>query len=145
MSREQMLNEDQLLQNAGIKPTAARELILRTLAENHRPLSMGEIADTLETVDVSVISRSLALFREHHLIHVIEDGSDSTRYELCHHTDEQRDDDVHVHFHCEKCGKTYCLENLPVPAVPLPDGFEAGFVNYMIKGLCPDCSHKPSK
>lgn len=145
MSREQMLNEDKLLQNAGIKPTAARELILRTLAESHRPLSMGEIADTLETVDVSVISRSLALFREHHLIHVIEDGSDSTRYELCHHTDKQRDDDVHVHFHCEKCGKTYCLENLPVPAVPLPDGFEADFVNYMIKGLCPDCSHKPSK
>ncbi|MGM9753254.1 MAG: Fur family transcriptional regulator [Candidatus Cryptobacteroides sp.] len=140
-----MLNEDQLLQNAGIKPTAARELILRTLAESHRPLSMGEIADTLETVDVSVISRSLTLFREHHLIHVIEDGSDSTRYELCHHTEEQGDDDIHVHFHCEKCGKTYCLENLPVPAVLLPDGFEAGFVNYMIKGLCPDCSHKPSK
>ena len=66
-----MLNEDLLLQNAGIKPTAARELILRTLSESHRPLSMAEISDALETVDISVISRSLALFREHQLIHVI--------------------------------------------------------------------------
>lgn len=134
-----MLNEDLLLQNAGIKPTAARELILRTLSESHRPLSMAEISDALETVDISVISRSLALFREHQLIHVIEDGSDSNRYELCRQNEQEGDDDAHVHFHCEKCGKTYCFPKLPVPAVSLPEGFEANFTNYMIKGICPDC------
>lgn len=77
------MREEQLLQAAGIKPTAARILIIRNLDAADHPLSMAEIGDALETVDKSVISRTLALFRTAKLIHIIQDGSDSVRYELC--------------------------------------------------------------
>ena len=103
-------------------------------------MSMGELEDALETVDKSVISRTLSLFREQHLVHVIEDGGDGVRYELCHSHHDDHDDDTHVHFHCESCGRTFCLEDIPVPEVAVPDGFKASSVNYMIKGTCPDCS-----
>ena len=107
------IREEQLLQAAGIKPTAARILIIRNLDAADHPLSMAEIGDALETVDKSVISRTLALFRSARLIHIIQDGSDSVRYELCRcHCsvsggDTGDDSDRHIHFHCEACGKTY--------------------------------------
>lgn len=129
-----------LMEHHGVKATANRILIAGALSRAGRPMSMGELEDTLETVDKSVISRTLSLFREQHLVHVIEDGGDGVRYELCHSHHEDHDDDTHVHFHCESCGRTFCLEDIPVPEVSVPDGFKASSVNYMIKGICPDCS-----
>ena len=144
------MREEQLLQAAGIKPTAARILIIRNLDAADHPLSMAEIGDALETVDKSVISRTLALFRTARLIHIIQDGSDSVRYELCrcHYSvsgddtgdDTGDDSDRHIHFHCEACGKTFCFRDMPVPEPALPDGFLASSVNYVINGLCPSCA-----
>lgn len=134
-----MKEEEILLQQSHVNPTAARILVLRTLAQSGRPLSMLEIGDILETVDKSVISRTLALFREKHLVHVLEDGSDSTRYEFCTSSDHLNHDDSHVHFHCERCGRTFCLEDIPVPAIPIPDGCQIHDTNYMVKGICKDC------
>ncbi|MGN1211606.1 MAG: Fur family transcriptional regulator [Candidatus Cryptobacteroides sp.] len=133
------MNEVKLLDAHGIAPTANRIIILRTMLSNPKPLSMAEIGDSLETVDKSVISRTLGLFRKHHLVHVLEDGSDSTRYEVCLSPDPDSDDDEHVHFHCEKCGRTFCFEDMKVPHVRFPEGFSIHFTNYMAKGLCPDC------
>ena len=129
-----------LMEHHGVRPTANRILIAGALSRAGRPMSMGELEDALETVDKSVISRTLSLFREQHLVHVIEDGGDGVRYELCHSHHDDHDDDTNVHFHCESCGRTFCLEDIPVPEVAVPDGFKASSVNYMIKGTCPDCS-----
>lgn len=134
------MNEEILLQQAGIHPTAARIMILRTLAHESRPLSMLEIGDILETVDKSVISRTLALFKVKHLVHTLEDGSESTRYELCTSVAHEHHNDIHVHFHCEKCGRTFCFEDIPIPEVKLPDGFESSYSNFIIKGICKECS-----
>lgn len=138
------MDEEKTLLEHGVKPTAARLMILRTMLLGGRPLSMSEIGDALETVDKSVISRTLSLFRDRHLIHIIEDGSESLRYEVCRSTREDSDDDAHVHFHCVKCGRTFCLENIAIPRFSLPDGFEAHFTNCVIKGTCPNCGGRDS-
>ena len=72
-------------------------------------------------------------------MHVIEDGGDGVRYELCHSHDSETDDDLHVHFYCERCRRTYCLEHIAVPEVELPEGFQQTSVNFMVKGICPTC------
>lgn len=131
-----------LMLEHGVKPTANRILILRTLLHGHRPLSMTEIETELESVDKSIISRTLATFREHHLLHALEDGGDSLRYEVCRCGEEEADTDHHVHFHCERCGHTFCFEDLPVPAITYPDGFDVHHINYMAHGLCPECSKR---
>ena len=51
----------EMMLRAGIKPTANRILILRTLLQEHRPLSMIEIEDILESVDKSIISRTTSM------------------------------------------------------------------------------------
>ena len=94
---------ERLMQEHGIKATANRILILRALLQAGRPLSMTEIETALESVDKSIISRNLAVFRERRLLHVLSD-EDGVRYEVCHCAEEEEDSDRHVHFHCEVCG-----------------------------------------
>ena len=127
-----------LMQAHGVKPTANRILILRALLGAGRPLSMTEIETELESVDKSIISRTLSAFREARLLHVLADG-DSIRYEVCHCAAEEEDSDRHVHFHCTRCGRTFCLEELPVPAVTMPVGYRAEHVNFIVEGICPNC------
>ena len=127
-----------LMQAHGVKPTSNRILILRALLGAGRPLSMTEIETELESVDKSIISRTLSAFREARLLHVLADG-DSIRYEVCHCAAENEDSDRHVHFHCTRCGRTFCLEELPVPAVTMPAGYRAEHVNFIVEGICPNC------
>ena len=132
-----------LLVKHGVKPTANRIVVARALAEARRPLSLTELEYKILSIDKSGVFRALTLFREHHLVHVIEDGGDGVRYELCrsHHGHDQ-DDDQHVHFYCECCHRTFCLSDIPIPAVALPAGYRLCSVNYMAKGVCPECERK---
>lgn len=130
-----------LLASHGIKPTANRIVVARTLAAAERPMSLTELEYKILSIDKSGVFRALTLFREHHLVHVIEDGGDGVRYELCHsHDGHAEDDDQHVHFYCERCHRTFCLTDMPIPTVVLPAGYELHDINYMAKGLCPECS-----
>lgn len=138
-----MRNEEiALLEQHGVKPTANRIVVVKALAAAGRPMSLTELEYNILTIDKSGIFRALTLFRDHHLVHVIEDGGDGVRYELCHSHATDVDDDLHVHFYCERCRRTFCLEQVAVPAVPLPPGFTMTSVNYMVKGICPDCGKK---
>ena len=130
---------DKLLLEHGVKPTANRLVIAQALRRAGRPLSMTELEDRLETIDKSNIFRTLTAFRDAHLVHVLEDTGDGVRYELCHSHHEDHDDDLHVHFYCTRCHRTYCLEEIPVPEVQVPEGYRAQSASYLIKGLCPDC------
>ena len=127
-----------LLVSHGIRPTANRILIAQALEKAGRPVSLTELEMMTDTIDKSGIFRTLTVFREHHLVHTIEDG-EAVRYELCHSHDHAQDDDLHPHFYCEKCHRTFCLDGISIPSVPLPEGFSQETVNYIIKGRCPEC------
>ena len=132
---------EKLLASHGIKPTANRIVVAKTLAAAERPMSLTELEYKILSIDKSGVFRALTLVREHHLVHVIEDGGDGVRYELCYsHDGHAEDDDQHVHFYCERCHRTFCLPDTPIPSVSLPQGYHLTSINYMAKGLCPDCS-----
>lgn len=129
-----------LLCQHGVKPTANRIVVAKALAEADRPMSLTELEYKILSIDKSGVFRALTLFREHGLVHVIEDGGDGVRYELClSHDHHQHDDDQHAHFYCEQCHRTFCLTGTPIPSVPLPAGYQMTSINYMVKGICPDC------
>lgn len=139
------MNEKQiegLLEQHGIKLTANRILIAKIMSTLDYPISMKELETMLLTMDKSSIFRTLSLFKSHHLVHQMEDGNDIVRYELCYSHSEEEDEDIHVHFYCEHCHRTFCLNEIPVPQVNLPVGYRQTAVNYMIKGICPDCSQR---
>ena len=129
-----------MLQRHGVKPTANRIIIAGALAQASNPLSLSDLEVDIATIDKSSIFRTLATFKEHGLVHVIEDGSDSAKYELCHGTGDEHDSDRHVHFYCERCNRTFCLSQVHVPQVQLPAGYLVRGVNSLVKGLCPHCA-----
>lgn len=130
------------LTRKGVKPTSNRILVYRAISSARNPLSLTELVADIQTLDKSSIFRVLNLFLAHDLIHSVEDGSGSMKYETCRSEGQCSVSDMHIHFHCEHCGRTLCLESLPVPLVNLPAGFDVHSVTYMVKGICPDCQNK---
>ncbi len=131
---------EERLEHRGVKLTAMRLLVYEELEKTRRPLSLRELEDRMPTAERSTIFRALTLLLQHHLVHDIEDGSGSLRYEICTSDDHHEHDDRHIHFYCEHCHRTYCLHNTRIPKVDLPEGFHMTSINYMVKGLCPTCA-----
>lgn len=131
-----------------IRPTAVRLLVLRTMKSAASALSLTDLEARLGTVDKSSIFRTLTLFLAHHLVHAVEDGTGQMKYALCSDDCHCGEDvhaglsDLHTHFFCERCRRTFCLRGLPIPQVSLPDGFHLHTANYVLKGLCPECAAK---
>ena len=127
------------LESRGVRPTATRLLVYRALAESRHAMSLRELDDHLDTVDRSTIFRTLALLADAHLVHVIEDGTGVAIYEACEGGDDCHPDDQHIHFYCRRCQRTFCLRSLHIPSIDLPEGFCIEGINFLVKGLCPQC------
>lgn len=132
------------LTHRGIRPTAIRLLILRQMTRGDETVSLPDLERLLPTVDKSTISRTLSVFLLHKLIHAVDDGSGSLKYAPCADDCDCSVEDEHTHFCCEHCHRTFCLKQIAVPVVPLPEGFTLSSVNYVLKGLCPECSEQLS-
>lgn len=140
-----MTNEDYYIRKLAhreIKPTASRLLILREMMRGDEAVSLPDLERYLPTVDKSTISRTLSLFLLHRLIHAIDDGSGALKYAVSDDGCDCSVDEEHTHFYCENCHRTFCLKHIAVPVVPLPEGFSMHSINYVLKGLCPECAEK---
>lgn len=127
------------LEKKGVRVTSIRMLVLDALMRASRTMSLADLETELETVDKSSIFRTLEVFEANHLVHSIDDGTGSMKYEICEGEDSCTVADMHTHFYCEKCHKTYCLKEINAPLVDLPEGFTVHSVNYIIKGICSSC------
>ncbi|MGL5228841.1 MAG: Fur family transcriptional regulator [Bacteroidales bacterium] len=139
------MKQDNILEifsDLGIRATTPRILIYEYIKQQSDTFSLGDIENALPDTDKSTIFRTLILFEEHHLIHSMEDGSGAMKYCLCRNQGECEEEEFHCHFYCEKCKKTYCLDNQASTNITLPKGFIMNHINFIIKGICDKCSHK---
>lgn len=133
----------EMLDSHGIKPTANRIVVAMELDRASCPMTMAELERKILSIDKSGIFRVLSLFKAHHFVHVVEDGGGAgARYELCRSHQGEVDEDEHPHFRCEACGRVFCLEDVSVPRVCLPEGFTLRAVSLLVKGLCPECGKR---
>ena len=135
-----MAFETEILEKKGVKPTPNRVLVLRAMLGAGRPLSLSELEIMLDSVDRSSIFRVLTMLADRHVVHELEDGSGMAKYEVCPGEEECTVEDMHVHFYCESCHRTYCFRDMHIPEIELPEGFRMDSVNYMVKGICPMCA-----
>ena len=142
------MNTEQILAHLArhnVKPTANRILIAEAISQYNGPVSMKELETKLQTIDKSRIFRTLTLFSNQHVVHQMEDGNDIVRYELCMSNDDETDSDMHAHFYCEQCQRTTCLPEVDIPEIHLPEGYKLSNVNFMLKGICPECAAKQKR
>ncbi|MDR1274086.1 MAG: transcriptional repressor [Odoribacteraceae bacterium] len=137
-----MDNLEQRLLDRGIRVTAVRLLVFRAMSTHPQAFSLADMEEKLESVDRSTLSRTINLFHEKLLIHSIDDGSGSVKYSVCGGDCGCCLNDLHVHFHCRRCNRTCCLENIAIPPVQLPPGYRPESVNFVLKGLCDRCSRE---
>lgn len=139
-----MANEEleSVLERHGVRPTAVRILIYRSMLGFHDTFSLADLETELDTVDKSTIFRTLEAFTGHHLVHETEDGSGARKYCVCRNDHECGLDELHCHFYCESCHKTFCLDHTHIPPVQYPEDYELHQVEYLMKGLCPECRRK---
>lgn len=133
------VSDEQLLDNAGIRITAVRLLLLHTIRQGFNdPFSLADLEELLPTVDRSTLFRNLHSMARAGLLHTVDDGSGVQKYCVCH-CDDQNCHSGHVHITCTRCHRTFCLTNVSIPSVPLPADFKAAEHEYIVKGLCNSC------
>jgi len=133
-----------ILKDHNLRVTSCRRDVLKSFFERQEALSHSDLEEELkESFDRVTIYRTLKTFLESDLIHKVLDDSGATKYALCAHESNggshhhQHD---HVHFKCERCGKTNCIEEISLPAVELPSGYVSKDISLLIQGICNKCS-----
>ena len=137
-----MTNEvKDILKRNNLSVTGSREKILSLFFDQQGALAHGDIEKkTGEKFDRVTVYRTLQTFLEKGIIHSIPTADNSIRYAMCkedctggHHHDN------HVHFICSACGKTICLDNVMIPEVKLPKGFQPEQIQMVVTGVCREC------
>ena len=130
------------LESKGIRPTANRILVMKPLMGEQNPQSLSNLERKMVSMDKSSIFRTLTLFLEHDVVHAFEDGRGVLCYELCEEKGACDHHDGHIHFYCESCQRSFCMEDIHIPSFELPEGFYPHSISFVIKGECPDCRKK---
>ena len=136
METEEIISK---LEAKGIKPTSNRILVMKALASGENPQSLKDLEQKMVSMDKSSIFRTLTLFLEHDAVHAFEDGRGVLNYELCEEDGECDHHDGHIHFYCESCHRSFCMEDIHIPSFELPEGFYPHSISFVIKGECPEC------
>lgn len=136
------MTTDHILRRHDLRRTSNRTAILDVFVAREMALSEREIEDAMaQTCDRVTIYRTLNSFLEKGVIHRVLDDSGVMKYALCSPNCGQQEAHFHdhVHFKCVACGRTTCIEQVQIPRVELPQGFELHEVNMLLQGICPEC------
>lgn len=132
----------EMLKRNKLSVTASREKILNLFMEQAGALAHGDIEKRAgEKFDRVTIYRTLQTFVEKGIIHTIPTTDNSIRYALCKDDcEEGHHHDHHVHFVCNHCKNTFCLDDVVTPDIKLPKGYLANQIEVIAEGLCKDCN-----
>jgi Fur family transcriptional regulator, ferric uptake regulator len=131
-----------LLKNNQLSVTDSRTKILELFLASNGAIAHGDIEKkTGEKFDRVTVYRTLQTFVDKGIIHTIPTADNTVRYALCKdNCTEGHHHDHHVHFVCELCGKTSCLDGVVVPEVNLPKAYKIKQVDVVVNGICKECN-----
>ncbi|MDQ6903907.1 MAG: transcriptional repressor [Bacteroidota bacterium] len=130
-----------ILKQNRLSVTDSRTKILSFFLKHSGALSHADIEKNAHgSFDRVTVYRTLQTFVEKGIIHLIPTTDNSIKYALCkndcapgHHHDN------HVHFICDECCKTICLDDVNIPVIKLPKGFKPQHSEMVVTGICGQC------
>ena len=131
----------EILKKNQLSVTEGRKKILELFLNSSGALAHADIEKHTNTsFDRVTVYRTLQTFVDKGLIHHIPTTDNSILYALCKDNCEAgHHHDNHVHFICDDCSKTVCLDEVIVPKVKLPRGFKQKHTEVVVTGTCDDC------
>ncbi len=132
----------EILKRNQLSITESRTKILELFQDTGNALSHSMIEqETGKEFDRVTIYRTLQTFVEKGIIHTIPTVDNSVLYALCKEACTQgHHHDNHVHFICDQCNTTYCLDNISTPDIKLPKGFIQTQTDLVMSGICKNCN-----
>lgn len=130
------------LKKAGLKLTPVRMRMVEIFLSAHHALLQSEIENQFDGIDRITLYRTLKSFEEKGMIHRITDLEGNSKYAMCESRcmeDHHHHHHAHVHFQCEQCHLTFCVENVEIPAIEMPTKFLVTGQNITITGKCENC------
>jgi Fur family transcriptional regulator, ferric uptake regulator len=132
---------EEILRRNQLSVTDTRKKILELFLKSNGAIEHADIGRKAgEKFDRVTVYRTLQSFVEKGIVHTIPTSDNTIKYALCkdecghgHHHDN------HVHFICDTCGETTCLEHVTVPEVMLPRGFKMTRSEMVVSGICGNC------
>jgi Fur family transcriptional regulator, ferric uptake regulator len=130
-----------LLKKHSLSITDGRKKVLQVFLNKNGALAHADIENNVAGIlDRVTVYRTLQTFVEKGIIHNIPTSDNSILYALCkndckggHHHDD------HVHFICDACTKTICLNEVTIPPITLPKGFKISQAKMIVAGVCANC------
>jgi len=137
----------ELLDSHALKKTPIRMEMLELFIEHDFALSASDILSKMTVPhDRVTIYRALSSFEEQGLLHRASEDPQGIKYALCNsQCPDETHTDSHVHFVCDQCHHTYCLEKVEIPEVRVSPGFSVNLVNYTLSGICKECNPSAGK
>lgn len=131
-----------ILKRHQLSNTDSRRTVLEVFLQSESALAHQDIErETGERFDRVTIYRTLQTFIDKGIVHTIPTADNGTKYALCRENcSEGHHHDNHVHFICDVCGKTSCLDDVAIPSVRLPEGFSVTKIDMVVNGICVECS-----
>lgn len=136
-----------LLRQHKLKVTHPRLCVLGVIAAKNTAISQPDLEKLLGTnIDRVTLYRVLSTFEEKGILHKIFDLHGTATYALCStECDENHHHDEHVHFICSACNSIYCLDDIKLPRINLPKGYQLNSVGVNAVGLCAECRGEITK
>lgn len=129
-----------ILQSKGLRATPVRLKVLEQFQGSDNAVSPKEIELRFEQIDRITLYRTLKSFEEKGIVHKIDDGTGTPKYAMCiDKCDEGHHHDDHVHFHCNDCGSTFCVEDVEVPYIKTPPKLKVAKTSIVMNGTCEKC------
>ncbi len=132
-----------ILKKNQLSVTESRRKILDIFLSHDGALAHADIEkNTDASFDRVTVYRTLQTFVDKGIIHLIPTTDNSILYALCKDNCEAgHHHDNHVHFVCDECQKTICLQEVTVPHVKLPQGFTPKNAQMVVRGICEECKY----
>lgn len=134
---------DVILKKNQLSVTGSRKKILELFIGSKGALAHADIERKAgHKFDRVTVYRTLQTFVDKGIIHSIPTPDNSVRYALCKEDCAQgHHHDNHVHFICNHCEKTICLDEISVPEIKLPKEFAPSFSHMVVTGTCRECKN----
>ena len=129
-----------ILKNANLRVTECRLDVLDIFSTKNVAISHSFIESELQKKhDRVTLYRTIYSFLEKGIIHKVLDEGGSAKYALCNGCETLNHHHDHVHFKCNTCQETFCLNDIIIPKINIPDGFSTSEIGILIQGKCKNC------
>lgn len=130
-----------LLKNKKIRETPFRTEVLEVFKASNKPLSAEQLEASLGKFDRITLYRTLKTFFDKGVIHEVLIAGESKKMALCS-SDCNEENHIHhlehLHFFCEECKDTFCLDIAKLPSINIPNHTINSF-EIQAKGICKNC------